>query len=108
MDILQQKLSKLGNFIRKLRFLCADYHEQLAKIGTCVKYSVDAYHIYILPFCFMNLNSRDYHADFLNVMFPKFHNSFLQFPLMLLHLSLGVSTVSSGAPLVSYFKFYVL
>ena len=44
------------------------YDEQLTKIGTCVKYSIDAYHgyilpRYILPFCFVNLNSRDYHVS---------------------------------------------
>ena len=52
------------------------YHEQLAKISTCVKNSIDAYDRYILPrytlsFCFRNLNSRDYHGDYLNVMFPR-------------------------------------
>ena len=48
------------------------YHAQLAKISTCVKYSGDAYDRYILSFCFGNLNSRDYHGDSLNGMFPRF------------------------------------
>ena len=67
--------------------LASDYHEQLAKITTCVKYSIDAYHRdflprYILPFCFGNLNPRDYHGDSLSVMFPRFSNFFLPFPLV--------------------------
>ena len=74
------------------------YHEQLAKISTCVKNSIDAYDRYILPrytlsFCFRNLNSRDYHGDYLNVMFPR-PNCFLPFHLVFPHVSLGVSTVS--------------
>ena len=33
------------------------------------------------PFCFGILNSRDYHGDYLNVMFSRFPNYFLLFPL---------------------------
>ena len=35
-----------------------------SKIKTFVKYSIDAYHRYILPPCFRNLNSRDCQGDF--------------------------------------------
>ena len=48
------------------------YHEQLAKISTCVKYSIDAYHRYMLPFCFEKLKSRNYYGDSLNVVSPVF------------------------------------
>ena len=88
------------------------YHEQLAKISTCVKYLTDGYDRYILPFWFWNLNSRDYHGDFLNVMFPQFPNCFLPFPLVFLHVFASVSTVSFGVSRVSlqcspvsYFRF---
>ena len=69
------------------------YHEQLAKISSCVKYSIDAYHWYILlryilAFCFRNLNSCDYHGDSHNAMFPLV--SWL-FP----EVSAGVSTCFS-------------
>ena len=62
------------------------YHKQLAKISTSVKYSIDAYDRYIysryiLPFCFGNLSSRDYHGDSLNVTFPRFPYCFPPFPL---------------------------
>ena len=75
------------------------YHEQLAKISTCVKYSIDAFHRYVLPryfllFCFGILNACDYPGDFFNVMFPRFPNCFLLFPLMFPHVSPGVSAVS--------------
>ena len=72
------------------------YHEQLPQISTCTEYSIDFYHKYILPFCFGNVNSRDYHGDSLNVMFHRFPNCFLPFPLVFPHVSLGVSTVSFG------------
>ena len=77
------------------------YHEQLAKISPCLKYSINAYHKYILPLCFRKVNSRDNHGDSLNVMFPRFPNCFLPFPLMFLHVSAGVPTVSFGVSLVS-------
>ena len=95
------------------------YHEQLAKIRTCVKYSIDAYHWYIYPrnillFHFGNLNSRDYQGGPLNFMFPRFPNCFLPFLLVFLHVSSGVSTVSSGVFFVSpkcsrvfYFRFCI-
>lgn len=62
------------------------YYEQFAKISTCVKYLIDAYHRYILPryissFRFGNFNSCDYHGQCLNLMFPLFHKCFLSFPL---------------------------
>ena len=57
------------------------YREQL-KISTCVKCWIDAYQRYILPFRFRYLNSGDYHGDSLNVMFTRFPNCFLPFPLM--------------------------
>ena len=86
------------------------YHEQLAKIITCVIYSIDAYQRYILPryilsFCFGNLNSRDYHGDSLNVMFPRFPNCFLPFPLVFPHVSPSVFIFSIGVSSVSYFRF---
>ena len=74
------------------------YHKQLAKISTSVKYSIDAYDRYIysryiLPFCFGNLSSRDYHGDSLNVTFPRFPYCFPPFPLVFPHFSHVVSTV---------------
>ena len=87
------------------------YHEQLAKISTCVKYSIDAYHKYILPFGFGDLNSN-FHNNSPNVNFPRFSNSFLPFSLVFPHVSSGVSAVSFGFLLfprnvspVSYFRF---
>ena len=89
------------------------YNEQLAKIRIDVKYSINAYDRYILPFCFGNVNSGDYHGDFVNFMFPQFPVSyrfpccfrmclplFLRFPLMFLQFSRGVFPVS-------YFRFSV-
>ena len=35
-----------------------------------------------MPFCFGNLNPRDYHGDSLSVMFPRISNFFLPFPLV--------------------------
>ena len=70
------------------------YHEQLTKISTCVKYSIDAYHRYIFPFCSGNLNSLDYHSDFHNFMFLLFPNCFLPFPLVFPNIFRGVSTFS--------------
>ena len=72
------------------------YHEQLTKISTCVKYSIDAYHRYIFPFCPGNLNSLDYHSDFHNFMFLRFPNCFLPFPLVFPNIFRGVSTVFFG------------
>lgn len=51
------------------------YYKQLVKIITCVKYSIDTYHRYILqryilPLCLRNLASLDYHGDSLNPVFP--------------------------------------
>ena len=97
------------------------YHEQLAKISTFVKYLTDAYHWYILPFCFVNLNSCDYHGDSLGVLFCWFSVSyhfpwcfqmffpvFLRFPLVFLLFFHSVSPVSycrfcMEAVLVSFF-----
>ena len=75
-----------------------------------MKYSIDAYHRYILPryispFGFRKLNSRGYHCDSLDVMFPRFPNCFLPFPLVFPHVSPNVSTVSFGISPVSYFRF---
>ena len=56
---------------------------------------------YILLFCFENLDSRDYHHESLNVVFPRFPNYFLPLPLVFLHVSSGLSAVSSGASPVS-------
>ena len=86
------------------------YHEQLAKISTCVKYSIDAYHRYILPrymlpFCFGNLNFRNYHGDSRNVMFPRFPNCFQPFPLVFPHVSPGFLLFPGTASIVSYFRF---
>ena len=66
-----------------------------------MKYSIDAYHRcilprYILPFCFGNLNSRDYHGDSLNAMFSWFPNYFLPFLLVFMYFSPDVSKVSFG------------
>ena len=77
------------------------YYEQLAKISTCAKFSSDACHRYILPFCFGNFKSCDYHGDSLNFMFPRFANCFLPFPLVFPHVSPGISTVSFGVSPVS-------
>ena len=65
-----RKISTSDDFIRFsiLQIIYENYYDdQLVKISTCVKYSIDAYQRYILPFRFGNLNSRD---DSLNVMFP--------------------------------------
>ena len=77
--------------IKKIIKLCR------SKISTCVKYSIDAYHRYILrryilPSCFGNLNSRACQGDSLNAMFPRFLNCFQPFPLAFPHVSPGVST----------------
>ena len=53
-----------GNFVWKL----LPWTTCTSKIKTCVKYSIDAYHIYILPRyislrCFGSLNSRDCQGD---------------------------------------------
>ena len=89
------------------------YHEQLAKISTCVKYLKDTYDRYILPryfllLCFGNLNSRDYDSDSLGMLcfpgfltvshrfpwcFRMFPPAFLRFPLVFLLFPLGVSPV---------------
>ena len=66
------------------------YHEQLAKISTCVKYSTSAFHRYInlkyiSPSCSGNVNFRDYHGGSLNFMF-----SILCFP--------GFLTISHSFP----------
>ena len=37
---------------------------------------------YILPLRLGYVGSRDYHSDFLNVVFPQFPNCFLPFPLV--------------------------
>ena len=75
-----------------------------------MKYSIDAYHRcilprYILPFCFGNLNSRDYHGDSLNAMFSWFPNYFLPFLLVFMYFSPDVSKVSFGVTPVSYCRF---
>ena len=77
------------------------YYEQLAKIVTCVKYLINAYHRFSFPtyislFPFGNLDSLDYHGDPLNVVFTRFPNCFIKFPLMFPHVSFGVSTVPLG------------
>ena len=51
---------------------------------------------YILPLRLGYVGSRDYHSDFLNVVFPQFPNCFLPFPLVFTNLSSSVSTVSVG------------
>ena len=92
-------------------------HEQLAKISTCVKYSIDANDRYILPrcilpFCFGNLNSRDYHGYSLNVMFPCFANvsyrfpwCFLMFPPVFLQFPSVFLLFPCSVSPVSYFRF---
>ena len=50
------------------------YYEQLVKIITFVKYSIDAFHGFMLRYTFCrcvsrNVNSRDYHGDSLNIVF---------------------------------------
>ena len=97
------------------------YHEQLAKISTCVKYLKDTYDRYILPryfllLCFGNLNSRDYDSDSLGMLcfpgfltvshrfpwcFRMFPPAFLRFPLVFRLFSRSVSSVS-------YFRFCVV
>ena len=62
------------------------YYEQLAKISTCVKYSIDAYHKYILPryillFYFGNVNSRDFIKLIPSMLcFPGFLTVSYRFP----------------------------
>ena len=76
------------------------YHEQLAKISTCMRYSIDVYHRYILP-------SRELKLPSLSWWFP---------PCYVSPVSWLFPTVSPGAPLafllfrcsvspVSYFRF---
>ena len=80
------------------------YHVESAKISTCVKCSIDAYHNTFFRdtlFCFENLNSRGYNGDTLNVMSPRFPNCFLRFPLVTPHVFLGVFTVTLGVSPVS-------
>ena len=43
----------------------------------------------------------DYYGDSLDVMFPQFPNHFLSFPMVLLHVSSSVPTISSGVSTVS-------
>ena len=83
------------------------YHEELVKISTCAKYSIDAYDRYILPkyvfpFFYGNLNSCNYYGDSINVMCPWLPNCFLPFPLVLSHVSPGVYMVSFGVSPVFY------
>ena len=81
---------------------------------TCVKYSIDAYHKYILPFVLGNLSSRDYQSDPSNVMFPRFPVSY-HFPwcfrlcllVFLRFLPVFLLFPCSISP-VSYFRFCVL
>ena len=56
---------------------------------------------YILPFCFRNLNSRNFLGDSLNVIFPQFSHCFLSFPLVFPHASRVVSMVSFGVSPIS-------
>ena len=79
-----------------------------------VKFSIDAYHRcilprYIWPFCFGNLNSRDYHCDSLNIMFSGFLNCFPWYFHMFLLVLLRFPSVFLPFPrslsLVSYFRF---
>ena len=99
------------------------YHEQFAHRRLAL-FSHNGFHTrwvliiyilprYILPSCFWNSNSHDYHGDSLIVMFPRFSNCFLQFSLVFPHVFPDVSTVSSAflqfpgsVPPVSYFRFY--
>ena len=59
---------------------------------------------YILQFCFGNSNSR----DFLNVIFSRFHNCFLPFPLVFPHVSPGVSTARFGVFSAVFHLFRIL
>ena len=75
-------------------------------------------------FCKLNTNKivktflfhfvRDCYVNSLDVMFPKFPNLFLLFPMVFPHvspsvstISLGVSTVSPHVSPVSYFSFCI-
>ena len=114
-SIFNNKLS--GAYNRRLYFICFPvriivscyYHEQLTKIRTFVKYSIRAYHRYILQFCFGNLNFRDYHGDPSILCFPGFQTIsyrfsccfrvflpvFLRFPSVFVLFPRGVCPVSS-------------
>ena len=85
-------------------------HKQLAKITTCMKYLIDDR--YISPFCFGNLYSRDYHGDFLNVIFSSFLTFSYRSPWcfrMFLRMFVRFPSVFCLFPLsvspVSYFRF---
>ena len=49
------------------------------------------------PFSFL----REYNGDSLDVMFPQFPNHFPLFPMVFLHVSPSVSTISLGVSTVS-------
>ena len=56
---------------------------------------------------------RDYYGNSLNDMFPQFPNHFLPFPMVFPHVSLSVSTISSGVSTISphcfpHFLFWIL